>query len=306
MYNFKTNKNKILFLTRTSTFSYDEKVDVILSPELYWVRVFDIPIPNKKEALSVVPTFFEEFFDIENYKFYAIKQGDNKYLCFAYEESKVIEAIENANLTLNQVSSIYFAQNEFTDLSSIKMEDEYFGYQDDILIKFPSLFVNEDDFEKIDISNLSTSKDYISINYTSKYIDNSSLYLISAMILVISIFNFMKIYTLNVEENLILTKQEQVKKEFKVPSTMIQAKSIIRTLKIKSKKQIKLREALEYIFEFSKAVKGKIQRIDYRNDNLIIYFQDISMVAIKSYLSKQYKVFKSSDKDSVVTMGIKL
>jgi hypothetical protein len=306
MYNFKTNKNKKLFLTRNSTFSYEEKVDVVLSPELYWVRIFDIPIPNKKEALSVVPTFFEDFLDIEDYKFYAVKQEDNKYLCFAYDESKVIDAIENANLSLNQVSSIYFAQNELVNLKLTKLENEYFGYQDDILIKFPKSFINEDDFKEFDICETNLSKYHISINYTSKYIDNKSLYLISAIILLISILNFSKVYTLNNTIDGIVSKQIQIKKDFKIPSTMIQTKSIMRTLNIKGTKQIKLRDALDYLFNFSSSTKGKIQRVDYRNDNLIIYFKEISMVGIKSYLGKKYKVFKSSDKNSVVTIGIKL
>ena len=85
----KANKNKIFFLTKKSRYSYGEAADIILSPELYWVRIFDIPITNKRDMIKVVPTLFEDFLDVEEYKFYAVKQEENKYICFAYNENEI-------------------------------------------------------------------------------------------------------------------------------------------------------------------------------------------------------------------------
>jgi len=109
---------KTLFLTKTSYYECDEKINIILSPELYWVRIFDIPIKNKNDVVKVMPSFFESFLDVDNYKFYVIELEDNKKLCFAYDESLITKTIQDANLTLNQISNIFFAQ---TELNSLKL-----------------------------------------------------------------------------------------------------------------------------------------------------------------------------------------
>ncbi len=300
------NKNLILFLKKTSKYSCNRKVDIILSPELYWVRFFDIPVSNIKDARTVVPTFFEDFLDINNYKFYIAEQKDGKYLCFAYDENVILNAIKNANLNLNQVSNIYFGQNEFSNIDAFKIVDEYFIYQDDVLVKFPKEFVDDDKFVTYNLSTLKLSKHKISIRYKSKFINNKSLYILSAIFIFISLLNFAKTYIIKDMTDNIILNQEVVKKQYKILPTMMQTKSVIKSLELKQSKQIKLREALQYLFSFKNFTQGRIQKVDFVNQNLTIYFKDTSVFAIKSYLSKKYKIIRSDENNGVVTIRIQL
>ncbi len=302
MYKFKTNENKTLFLTISSNFSYREKVNIILSPELYWVRIFEIPILSKKDALNVVHTFFEDFGDFSEHKFYAIKQDDNRYLCFAYSEDEILETIKNANLNLNQISNIYFAQNEFMDQDIFKLDNQYFTYQDDILIKFPKEFINIDEVQEHNLLNIKLSKDTISLNKVSKYIDNKSLYILSTVFVIMALINFTKVYMLNDTINNIQTNQEQIKQQYKMLPTMIQTKSVMKTLNSKKQNQINLRKALKHLFNFN----AKIQRVELINNKLTIYFENISMDKVKAHLSKKYKIFKSNELNDIVVIGIKI
>jgi hypothetical protein len=89
--------------------------------------------------------------------------------------------------------------------------------------------------------------------------------------------------------------------------TIIQTKSVIRSLKDISSKQIKFREALNYIFNFSKITKGQIQRVDLSENKILIYFIKIdSFNKLKSYISKKYPIYKSINRNDVITIGITL
>jgi len=265
--------NKILFLTKTSKFAFSGKIDIILSPELYWVRAFDIPIKSNKDVLGVLPSFFEDFLDVEQYNFYVIDKEDNKKLCFAYNEDLISKAIKNSGLTLNQVSKIYFAQNECksfiqnnqTNTNSFKINNDYFLYQDEILLKVPAEFTNQNEIVEYNFDNIKLSKDKIYINTTNIYIDNKSLYIISILLLIVSFINFGKTSLINKDINDIASNKEKNKKQYNLPATSIQAKSIIKSLERKQNNQIKLREDLERFFNSN---KKNLKRIYLRNGNI--------------------------------------
>jgi hypothetical protein len=259
------NKNKIIFLNKVSNYTYDGKVDIILSPELYWVRVFEIPIKNKSDILKVVSTFFEDFLEIEDYTFYAVKLEDDQYLCFAYLESQISQTIKNANLNLKQVSNIYFAQNELIDYNSFEIDNKYFIYQDNILLKVPKEFLTDIKISNFDMDKVALSKHKIFINKSNKYIDNKNIYVLSIVFLLISFINFGKTNIIDNIANKVLEDQENIKTEYKMLPTMMQTKSVIRTLEKKQYKQIQLRNILQKDFNDK---NKKIKKVSFRNSKI--------------------------------------
>ncbi len=259
------NKNKIIFLNKVSNYNYDGKVDIVLSPELYWVRVFEIPIKNKSDVLKVVATFFEDFLDIEDYKFYAIKLEDDKYLCFAYLESLISKTVKDSNLKLKQISNIYFAQNEFIDYSAFQVDSKYFIYQDNILLKVPKELLGDIQTSDFDMDKISLSKHKIFINKSNKYIDNKSIYTLSIVFLLISFINFSKTNVINSMVNQISEIQENMKQEYKMLPTMMQTKSVIKTLEKKQYKQTKLRDILQKDFRNK---SKKIKKVSFKNNKI--------------------------------------
>ncbi len=262
---YLNNKNKIIFLNKSSSYTYDGKVNIVLSPELYWVRIFEIPIKNKSDILKVVATFFEDFLDIEGYIFYAIKLEDDKYLCFAYMESLISQTIIDANLNLKQVSNIYFAQNEFMGYDVFQVDDKCFIYQSNILLKVPKKFINDAEISKFDMDNISLSRHRISINRSNKYIDNKSIYILSISFLLISFINFGKSNIINNTTDEVLEYQESIKTKYKMLPTMMQTKSIIKILEKKQYKQTQLRDILQK--DFSDKNK-KIKKVSFRNNKI--------------------------------------
>lgn len=259
---------KTLFLTKTSHYEYDEKINIILSPELYWVRIFDIPIKSKSDVVKVMPSFFESFLDVNNYKFYVIALEDNKKLCFAYDESLITKTVENANLTLNQISNIFFAQTEFNSMKSLHINDDYFSYQDDILVKIPKEFVADDNVSKYDLEHIILSKKKIHINVANKYIDNKNLYILNFVFMILAFINLGKSFITDNNINELIVKKANIKQEYKMLPTMMQTKSMIRILENKQKKQIELRNILKKAFN---SKKKKIKKISFNNGQ--VYYE---------------------------------
>jgi len=256
-----------IFLSKTSNISIIDKVDIILSPELYWVRVFDIPIVNKNEALKVVPTLFEDFLEIEKYKFYIDKIEENKYICFAYDEELLIKTIEDANLNLSQILNMYFAQHECVKYKTFKVRDEYFLYDNNILVKVPKQFIDIESIEELEVNSITLSAHKIYIDKTNQYIDNKSIYILSSIFLIISLINFTKSIGLNNQINQLSEQKINITKEYKIPSTMFELKSIIKTLERKDDKQIKIRNDIQNILG---STKKRIKKM-YLNNGSISY-----------------------------------
>ena len=79
----KNKKVKKVFLSLDTKIYETSKVDIILSPEFYWVRVFKLPVKSITQAKTVIPSLFEDLIvDNDKLSYYIIKIEENKYLCF--------------------------------------------------------------------------------------------------------------------------------------------------------------------------------------------------------------------------------
>jgi len=306
--NFLSSKNiQKLFLHKNSSFDTKKKVNIILSPEFYWVRTFEIPVAKPKDAVKLLPTLFEDILPLDEYSYYAIKSDENSFICFAYSNDKILNAIKNSNLSLSQVNNIFFAQNEFLEYESFVIEDISFAYQDTILIKIPNKFAP--DFKKIDDlnSNIKLSKNKININYYSSYIDKKMIFVLSVLLMVVLTANFSKGLILSGEIDKNSDKIDSLKQQYKLLPTIMQTKSVINKLKKIENKQIKLREAISYLFNFKKSIKkGNMKRIKAVNNKIEIVFENINKAQIKNYIQKKYKIISFQEQFNAIKYEIEI
>jgi hypothetical protein len=287
-----------------------ENVNIVLSPEFYWLRVFDLPINSKKEVLEVLPSLFEEFIDVSNKKYYVKKLNDNKYLCFAYDESIIIEAIKNANISFSQINNIYFAQIELLsivkskNISCMKIDNICLGYMNDILVQVPiTLQVNNTN--DIDLSSLQLSKDTINIRETSQYISPKNLYILSFVSIFLSVVILAKMLVLNQLISNIPEQIDSIKSKYNMPSSTIQTNSILKRLNKISKTQIKLREAYKYIFDFKSKYGGNMISCEYKDKKFTIKFTNIKPKVLVDYIKKKYSI-STVVKDNIVSIGFSI
>lgn len=270
-----------------------------------------MPINSIRDVLNVLPNQFEEFIDIKGLKFYAKKIEKNKFLCFAYDESKILDAIKNAGLTLGQINSVNFAQIELESFfksaseSCMKIDGVCLSFIDNKLVQVP-LMLKVDIDNDIDISQFKISNHSISLNYSNKYIDTKTTYIYSVIIMLFALLSFTKVLSNNQSINSIDNKIYDMKNNSNMPSTSIQTKSIIKKLKKVSKKQLENRELFQYLFNIKKTTKGTIVSIDFKNNNIILKVKDTNAKKLTNYLEKRYTLESATVKDKIITIGFKL
>jgi len=300
--------SNIIFLQQNSQLNHtiSKGINIILSCEFYWVRVFEIPVKSKKEALLVVPNMFEEFFDINGYEFYIIKQEDNKYLSFAYNPTLIKNELKKQNIPLKYINQIYFANNEFTNETIFKFNDIIYYYENNILVKVPtSLNINQD-IKEIDLTNITLSKEYIILSSSSKYITTKTAYILSGLFLLFSLSFGIKTFLLIKEQNKILTLQDKLKNKYHLPNSIIQTKSILKQFNKASKKYNSLRDILAYTINIKQYTNAVLHSIEYNNQRLKLSYKKTTKDNIKKYISKKYKIESISQNNDIVKVEIKI
>lgn len=303
--NIVSNKSKKIFLSIGSKISQTSKVDIILSPEFYWVRIFEIPVKNISQAKLVLPRLFEDLIDeIDNLSYQVIKLEENKYLCFAYINQKIFEAIKQSGINLSLVNAVYFAQNECKDFSQFFIQDKSFLYTNDgILVKVPNGILNQSiDLEKV-INNINLSSNKVSIKLYSNFLTPKQIKVALFFFLVIFILNFSKYFSYSKEILNIEEKIENLKKVNNLPNSMIQLDSIISLNKKVSQKEIEKREAIYYILSNK---DFEIKNIQLQNSVLSVDFLNIDKEKINQYISNKYKIISSTSQNLILNIKVQL
>jgi len=304
-----SNKNiQKYFLTKTSQIISDSKVDLILSPEFYWVRVFEIPVKSKHDALDVLPTLFEDVLPQGEFSYHVIKEEKQKYLCFAYENKNILECIKKSNLNLSQINNIYFAQTEFKEISRFVSGKNAFMYSlDDILIKVPPILIQDaiNIDQVLDTHKVSAHK--VKIKFYSSLINSKLIYTFMSIFAVLITLNVFKYVVYNKNISILEVKSAQVKKSYNLPRSMLETNSVVSKMKRKIIKGTKLRESLDYIFDFkNRQTKGKLKQVNYSGNSIKLLFEDISYSQVKTYLSKKFKIIKNSKNKNQVRFEVKI
>lgn len=300
-----SNKHKKLFLCLDSKFDVKERVDIILSPEFYWVRIFDIPVKNTTQARHVLPTLFEDI--LENtfeLSYQVLKLEDGKYLCFAYINKKIFEAIKSAGISNSQVNSIYFAQTECKDFPQFKVCNKAFLYtNENILVKVPSsILTNDVDLEN-SLQDLKLSSNKVDIKLYNSSLSQKQIYSLLIVMLIVCFVNIFKIFDYKSEISLLDDKIDSTKKASKLPSSMIQTNSILDSYKVTFKEQTNIREAISYILEDRRFV---LDSIEINKQNFDLDYKSVSIDTLKAYLSKKYEIVSIVKVGDIVKVRIKI
>ncbi|MAC85061.1 MAG: hypothetical protein CL624_13105 [Arcobacter sp.] len=303
--NLVSSNNKKVFLSKNTQINNTERVNIILSPELYWVRVFDIPVKNVIHARHVLPTLFEDILaNVSELSFQVIKLEENKYLCFAYVNKNIYKVIKNSGINLSLVDSIYFAQNECEKFREFTFENKSFIYTpNNILTKVPNVMLSNAIDLKENINNIQLSSHKVDIKLYNNVLTSKQIYSISGVILCFSIITIYKFLDYKTQITKINNQIEIEKKQSNLPSSMLQTNSILNKYKSIESKEKRKREFLEYLLSNS---TFKINKINLDKNIVVITFNSIYKVNLEKFLSKKYKIISSKVKALDIELSVKL
>lgn len=306
-----SKKLEIVFLTKDIKVTLDKKikkVNIVLSPEFYWSRIFNIPTTSQKEAIKLLPSMFEDILPQDGYEFYAKNIEGSNFVCFAYRSKDILQALKDSNISPSVINKVYFAQNEFSSQAPFKNGNFAYINQAEKLVQIPAkLFPDFEKLSNLDCRNIELSKNNIVLTYHSNIIKTSIIYTISIFFILISILNFMLILQNSSNISKIQINKIQITQKFNLPITSIQTTAIVQRLTSTHNKQLDIREKLDYILGFKKAsIDGKIVLLKLANGKLNLIYQGDNGALFVNYLQKIFTLKQQKDSKNYLHLEIKL
>ena len=284
--------SKKVFLTVGMKLSSEEKIDIILSPEFYWVRIFNIPVKYVSQARKIVPNFYEDIIGdvIDEISYMIIKIEEHKFLCFAYDNKKIYQAISDTGINIMNINRVYFAQTECIDFKDFFIDDKTFFYtEDNILVKAPKNSINSENNISENLDKIKLSPYNVDIRFYNKIISTKQIYFILVIFLIISTINFVKSFEYSKELKNIENEKEKLRAENNLPSSSIQIDTIINEKSALISKELKKRELLEYLLSNSNFKSFKMKKNEI---NLLFTNEDKKI--IDALISMKYKIIDTN------------
>lgn len=270
-----------------------EDVNIILSPQFYWIKEIDIPIKSLKNAKNIAKNYFK--LNEEDYFFTAIQ---NKDIFFA------IAIPKNLDLKIKDkyIKSIHIAQTEFFEFECVKIDDKHCLKKiGNIIFCFPFM---ENEKNCIDVNKI-INKKLSKYNFDFKNILNLNTLNVSFFIATFILSLLFLVMTFKYSSLLDSIQQEKynLAKKYNLPSTIFQIDSILANLKALDNKQIQIRKDLEFFSHIPLENRDRIVLLEKRGDKYILKIK--TNKNLDKIFLKKFKIIQSTLKNGFYKVEIK-
>lgn len=303
---FKQKYQTIFLDSNTPQTELEGKVNIILSPSLYWVKKLTLPVKYLREVKKLLPSIFEDILPDGHYSYYAYKK-DNEYVVFAYEDKKILELLAAKNILLVNVANIYFAQSELDSLEgAFKISDtQSLFVKDSIVVVVPCCWIEESG--ELSIEEVELSKNSIVLKQFGHIVDTTSMYKAAGVLIFIGLLLSVQWFITAQKTADIVDQKEGLFAKYGLKSTTMQNEALAKKLKRIDKTQSALREDIASILKLSLQGDEKITLISYKQKRMSVSISGVknsSMIVRK--LKRDGLNVKSKLKDSELQLEISL
>lgn len=285
-----------------------QKVDLVLSPALYWVKKVKLPVKKSRDVKRLLPSLFEDLLPEGNYSYHAYKSGE-EYLIFAYEEQRILELLFKFGIAFAQIGSVHFAQSlgAFLETPRRINETQALLLKDDLVIIAPLAWVDAQ--EELEMDGVRLSNNTIRLQQYGHIVDSSSVNKISIALLLLAFVVGAEIFVTHMKKAEVLSKKEELFTQYKLQATMMQNRSLLAGYLSTSKEQKALREAFGAFLSLKLQRQCRIKRMEYKAKILKVTISEVtpqSQRAITSQLQNKGVVFTPKLFKTNLTLEVKI
>ena len=273
---------KVILYTEDFSETVNEPVDVILSPQYYWIKKIEIPIKSIKDAKKIAKSLFK----LDDTYVYDAFELNGEFYAYAIKKDLDLK------IDKKYINSLRLAQTELYKFEKFNVSQNHSIQKvEDLLFCFPKS-ENAPHINDI-LPKIELSKHKINI-YDLINIDKSLI--ISGLIIFILINISLLLNIIN-NKNTVKTieiKKEELIKNNNLPKTSFQLDSLINDLSKTNKNQINLRKNLEFITKTPLKKNEKFLKLTYGNKKFYIIVK--ANRNFDKYFSKKFKVDSQKEK----------
>lgn len=305
---FNEKVNTVFLDTNSQEIQTQEKLNVILSPSLYWVKKISLPVKYVRDVKPLLESLFEDTLPEGKYSYFTYKKEDFFYI-FAYEDKKILDLFKEKGLALAQVNGVYFAQSEFDAMQKgIQIdENQTLFLNDGVVILLPSNVASGQSILNLDSIELSKHK--IALNQFGHIVNNKHLYKLLGGFLVliglVSLEFLIVMHKISTTESL----QEELFAKNNLQPTMMQNRALLKEYSTIYEKQTKFREVLGVVLSIPLQNTQKISELNLKGNKFTVEFLQTPKgkeSAILRILDQQKLKYVLNFKENVLQVEISL
>lgn len=278
---FNTKYKTIFIDPQSSHIEVDEKVNVILSPALYWVKKLSLPMKYIRDVKKLLPSVFEDLIPEGHYSYTAYRSGDD-FFVFAYEDKKILDTLAQKGISSSNIANVYFAQSEFESFKEpVKANATQSIYKkDDIFILVPSAFLSQS--QTLSVENIPLSAQSIALAQFGHIVDSKSLSKIAAVFVVLLLLLVSELFVTSQKVSEIEANKEALFAQGGVKSTMFENNAILKKQKTIYEKQTKLRAAMALVLSARLAKDERLKEVSFKTKSFVAEFSSLSAPTVQS------------------------
>jgi len=279
---------KTILYTKDFNKQIKEQVNVILSPQYYWIKKIDIPVKNRFTAKKIAKNIFD--FDEKEYFLDAVKIKDT-YFAIAINKNLKLK------IPKKYIKSLRIAQVEFYDYDCLNVSENHSIQKiEDIHFCFPK----KNDCKNVDEILNSLKLSGYKINLFNTFEDKGLILLVAFIFIILNVYllSFNIAYSKDIKK-LNFQKNEFLKKH-NLPKTTFQLQSVYENLKNKQLLNDKIKTSLEFI---SKTPCKEFLKLSFKND--IFYVKIKSDKNLDNFFKKRFRILNSNYKNNIYEARLK-
>ena len=226
------------------------KVDLILSPSLYWFRKESLPAKTVFQARKLAPSVFDAILPKGNYSYHVLKREGSFWL-FAYSEEQISETIRQAGIRPADIRHVYFAQTECTALQApLKVgEHKVLSSVDGVVTELPAKYaVNAEEAQRFFASH-ERKGPIVGISlYRSALLDKKQFKRLTAVSGLFLVLYGVEYFMAQKHLGAVEAEKESIMKTYRLPQTSFERNGILSALEKKQQRQERLREKARTLF----------------------------------------------------------
>lgn len=240
MYGYKDCKPLLFDYTTESIPS--GKIDLVLSPSLYWYKKETLPVKFEFQAEKLAPSIFDGMLpEDKEYSYKVIKVDENIYEIFVYCLDDILELFEQKGGDKGNLCRIFFAQNEVDKTAQVKLgEHRCLIWIDEKLSIVPHCLVERTNSIDEIMQGVKLSKQFVRTDSLSS--DNTTTLnsVIAVLVFIVLVLGGEKFYLESQLETIDENRNEFISKN-RLPQTSLQRKSLEKKYNKIFKEQMQLR-----------------------------------------------------------------
>ncbi|WP_345969804.1 hypothetical protein WCX72_10970 [Sulfurimonas sp. HSL1-6] len=248
------------------------RVDLVLSPSLYWFRSEALPVKTVFQARKLAPSVFDAIVPEGVYSYHVLKRDDTFWL-FAYNEEQIIDTIARSGIRPTDVRHLYFAQTECAALETpLRLGGtRILSSVDGVVTELPARYAADAEDARHFFKTHARKGPAVGITlYHSALLDKKQFKRLSIVAAVFALLYGIEYFTARAHLASVLEEQEKIADTYRLPQTSFERNGLISALEKKQKRQTRLRETAKALFDLPADTENHLERLTLTPHNLTV------------------------------------